>query len=136
MFGSKRRCNDQLSKHGTQRNVSQHASHIITSQFFHVNIREVNREKSSYLLSESHTCEMYHKISIHNECLQCARCTDYNLASVRTKQSYFAFLTFKSFSSCPRPLRFRFNFIFSAFLEVAALTPFLTETNFCLLSSC
>lgn len=41
----------------------------------------------------------------------------------------FAFLTFKSLSSRPPPLLFRFNFILSAFLVVVVFTAFLTETK-------
>lgn len=133
MFGSKRRCNDQLSKCGTQRSIFKHVSHIITSYFF---IRKVNTERKPHTcwLSHTHVKCIIKSVSIMNV---------YGVPDAKMVILYqsgqtrviFAFLTFKSFSSRPPPLRFRFNFILSKFLVLVVLTAFFNRNKkFCFFS--
>lgn len=129
MFGSKRRCNDQESKHGTQRSISQCVpKHNLP--FFHVNIRKVNTGRNPHAcwLSHTHVKCIIKSVSIINV---------YSVPDAKITILYqsgqtrviFAFLAFQSLSPLPPPLQFRFNFILSAFLVVAALISFLTETK-------
>lgn len=129
MFGSKRRCNDQVPKHGTRRSISQRVPHH-NLPFFHVNIRKANTGRNP------HTCWLSHS---HVKCIikSGSIMNVYSVPDAEMIISYqpgqtrviFAFLTLKTFSSLPPPLEFRFNFILSAFLLVVASTPFLTETK-------
>lgn len=101
MFGRKRRCTDQLSKHGTQRSISQHVSHIITSYFFHVNIRKVNTDRNSHTccLSHTHVKCIIKSVSIMNV-YSVPDAKMIILCQSEQTRVISVFLIFKSLSSC------------------------------------
>lgn len=136
MFGSNRRCTDQLSKCGTtEQPFSTRVPHL-NLPFFHVNIGKVNADRNPHTCELSHT----HVKSIIKSVLVINVYSVPDAKMIISHQSgptgfIFAFLTFKSLSSCPLPPWFRFNFILAAFLVVIVWTAGLPETkNFCFLS--
>lgn len=97
---------------------------------FHVNIRKVSTERNPHTcwLSHTHVKCIIKSVSIINVySVPDAKITI--LCQSGQTRVIFAFLAFRSLSSLPPPLQFRFNFILSAFLVVAVLISFLTETK-------
>lgn len=134
MFGRKRRCTDQLSKHGTQKSISQHVPHQYLP-FFHVNIRKINTERNPHTcwLSHTHVKCIIKSVSImHVYSVPDAKMII--LCQSGQTRVTSVFLTFKSLSSCPLPTNSGFTSYFLHFWLWLSWLFFNRNIRFCIFS--